>query len=513
MSMDESFIICDENEVDDQDGNEIKKEEAMSKQRKKLVKPRSHIWDRFTKFTNKNMEKEIFFEAQGFRYFCSQMQNKFVVPFRMIVARDCYEMLLDERLNLNKRILNFCLISSRKGQAIGKAIEKCLLAWGLENVMTITVDNVSSNDTAIAYKKQESKLVNDGLKLVTDAVCRVQGAVKFILSSPSRIEKFYKCVSDKKIPSKNILYWHLRGMMGEDPNFHEHLLDPHGYGNGLGKPTTDDWDQVKNLVQLLEVFYNLTLRVSEWCESPDYEFKEMAKRMKEKCDSYWGDPKKLNVMLYVVAVLNPRYKWKTVEFGIIQMYTKDNDASVVCTRIKNALYDLYDEYKGFHSTPATTNQSDGASSSRKDVEPSLSKKGLMRSKFKKLKESREDGELTKTEADKYLDEVIEEDGDGFDISTWWKNNSSRFPILSLVTRDVLAIPVSTVASESAFRTGGRVLDSFRSSLSPKMAKALISCQDWLRASSPKVEECLEDIAQLENELLKINLAPSVIDVP
>ena len=46
-------------------------------------------------------------------------------------------------------------------------------------------------------------------------------------------------------------------------------------------------------------------------------------------------------------------------------------------------------------------------------------------------------------------------------------------------------------------TGGRVLDSFRSSLSPKMAEALISCQDWLRASSPKVEECLEDIAQLE----------------
>ena len=70
--------------------------------------------------------------------------------------------------------------------------------------------------------------------------------------------------------------------------------------------------------------------------------------------------------------------------------------------------------------------------------------------------------MTKTEVDKYLDEVTEEDEDGFDILTWWKNNSSRFSILSLVTRDVLAIPVSTVASESAFSTGGRVLDSFRS---------------------------------------------------
>ncbi|XP_057537538.1 zinc finger BED domain-containing protein RICESLEEPER 2-like [Amaranthus tricolor] len=218
-------------------------------------------------------------------------------------------------------------------------------------------------------------------------------------------------------------------------------------------------------------------------------------------------------MLYVAAVLDPRYKWETVEFGIRQMYTKDNDASVVCMRVKNALYDLYNEYKGFHSTSATIVQSDGASSSSKDVEPGLPKKGLMRSKFKKFKESREDGELTKTEVDKYLDEVTEEDGDDFDILTWWKNNSSRFPILSLVARDVLAIPVSTIASKSAFSTGGRVLDSFRSSLSPKMAEALISCQDWLRASSLKVEECLEDIAQLENELSKINLAPSVIDVP
>ena len=42
----------------------------------------------------------------------------------------------------------------------------------------------------------------------------------------------------------------------------------------------------------------------------------------------------------------------------------------------------------------------------------------MRSNFKNFKESHEDGKLTKTEADKYLDEAIEEDGDGFDILTW-----------------------------------------------------------------------------------------------
>jgi hypothetical protein len=84
------------------------------------------------------------------------------------------------------------------------------------------------------------------------------------------------------------------------------------------------------------------------------------------------------------------------------------------------------------------------------------------------------------ELERYLDEERADDDVYFDILVWWKQNSCRYPVLSTMVRDVLATPVSTVASESAFSTGGRVLDTYRSSLSPQMAEALICAQNWLK---------------------------------
>ncbi|KAL5723729.1 hypothetical protein ACHQM5_007093 [Ranunculus cassubicifolius] len=49
-----------------------------------------------------------------------------------------------------------------------------------------------------------------------------------------------------------------------------------------------------------------------------------------------------------------------------------------------------------------------------------------------------------------------------------------------MARDILAIPISTVASESVFSTGGRVVDKYRSSMGTATAQALICGQDWLR---------------------------------
>ncbi|KAL0289876.1 UNVERIFIED_CONTAM: putative AC transposase [Sesamum angustifolium] len=67
------------------------------------------------------------------------------------------------------------------------------------------------------------------------------------------------------------------------------------------------------------------------------------------------------------------------------------------------------------------------------------------------------------------------------------------------------VPVSTVASESAFSTGGRVLDAFRSSLSPKIVQALIYSQDWLlKDFKPiSIEEDLSELEVVEKGIMVI----------
>lgn len=48
-----------------------------------------------------------------------------------------------------------------------------------------------------------------------------------------------------------------------------------------------------------------------------------------------------------------------------------------------------------------------------------------------------------------------------------------------MARDILTILVSTVASESAFSVGAKVLDQYCSSLKSDMAEAIIFTKDWL----------------------------------
>ena len=69
----------------------------------------------------------------------------------------------------------------------------------------------------------------------------------------------------------------------------------------------------------------------------------------------------------------------------------------------------------------------------------------------------------------------------FNILAWWKSNGPKYPTLQCITRDILAIPLSTVASKSAFSTSDRLLSPHHNKLHAKAVEALMCAQNWLWA--------------------------------
>jgi hAT family C-terminal dimerisation region len=47
--------------------------------------------------------------------------------------------------------------------------------------------------------------------------------------------------------------------------------------------------------------------------------------------------------------------------------------------------------------------------------------------------------------------------DSIDILSYWKRNETAYPTLAMMTRDIFAVPVSTVPSESCFSSANMIL--------------------------------------------------------
>ena len=95
-------------------------------------------------------------------------------------------------------------------------------------------------------------------------------------------------------------------------------------------------------------------------------------------------------------------------------------------------------------------------------------------------------QLEKSEVDAYLEDgVVFHDSEvdpPFDTLRWWRENNNKYKVLSIMTCDILSIPITTVASESAFSAGGRIIDPHRASLGTDTVQFLTCGADWIRAS-------------------------------
>ncbi|XP_065323437.1 uncharacterized protein LOC135930548 [Gordionus sp. m RMFG-2023] len=81
------------------------------------------------------------------------------------------------------------------------------------------------------------------------------------------------------------------------------------------------------------------------------------------------------------------------------------------------------------------------------------------------------------EISKYVDEAtISIDTNPLD---WWKLNKNRYPVLSKIARDYLAIPATSPSSERTFSEGRYVITDQRCSLDEHTIQACLCLKSWM----------------------------------
>lgn len=140
-----------------------------------------------------------FVEYEGFRKYSHNLYSTFTIPSSVEVAADCFKLFVEERKKLKslikgrrlclsigiwscvygfnymcltthwiddgwkweRRILKFHQIHDCSGKTIGEEIELCLLEWGVDRILTLTLHDGSSNDLLTGKWKSTSIILEN----------------------------------------------------------------------------------------------------------------------------------------------------------------------------------------------------------------------------------------------------------------------------------------------------------------------------------------------------------------
>ncbi|XP_042010981.1 zinc finger BED domain-containing protein RICESLEEPER 2-like [Salvia splendens] len=306
-------------------------------------------------------------------------------------------------------------------------------------------------------------IVKDGIKELNYAIKYIRNVVVFIHSSSSRLSKFreyavlakFSCMS--KVPMDVKMRWNstykmldvalkYRGvferMVGEWIPFMRYFDEKDDKGKQrMRPPLKEDWDNAKAFVHFLKNFYDVTLELSasktptsqmisvsmfalqieieKKCDDSDPIMSEVAKAMKVKFDKYWGDWNKMNPVIFIANVLDPRNKLKMLQVSVKKLKRfgdSNQEVRELCDRFKNDLVTLWAEYKGVSDTlvtqkPLLENSGDGD-------DTGLGGSGLFDELYNGVQEEVSQDQLNQisNEVDKYLaDEMEKRSNPYFDL--------------------------------------------------------------------------------------------------
>ncbi|CAO1948759.1 unnamed protein product [Urochloa humidicola] len=217
---------------------------------------------------------------------------------------------------------------------------------------------------------------------------------------------------------------------------------------------------------------NIFLSIRKWQSSDIPKVEEMSIKMKDKFNKYWSD---VHGLMAVAAVLDPRYKLQLLNALFLKIHGLESVAMEAVSKVRDLLYNLVLEYQDSMENVATTDgtQTRPNAPTQMDDEDWIDTFDDYMSKQPAVAST-----YVRTELDLYLEEPLLPRTQELDIVQWWQHAGIKYPTLRKIARDVLAIPMTTVASESAFSTSGRIISPHRSRLAPSMIEALMCMQAW-----------------------------------
>ncbi|KAF3652555.1 Zinc finger BED domain-containing protein RICESLEEPER 2 [Capsicum annuum] len=433
---------------------------------------------------------------------------------------------IDSEWKIHRKILNIIMEPYPDSDtAFSHAVAACLSDWSMEGKLFSVTINQPLGDAAVdnlrALLSVQNPLVLNGQLLVGSCLARtlssiaqgafvflhgtvkkVRDSVKYVKTSESHEEKFLDLKQQLQVPSTKTLslddqtQWNTTYEMllaaselkevfscldTSDPDYKD-------------APSMEDWKQVEVLCNYLKTVFDtanlltaptvpttntffheawkIQLELVRAAGSEDPFISSLTKTMQEEFDKYW---KNCCLILAIAVVMDPRFKVKLVEFSFTKIYGEE--AGTYVNIVEEGIHELFREYVALPLplTPAYAEEvNDGA------LKQENGGAGLTDFDAYIMETT---SQQSRSELDQYLDESLLPRVHEFDVVGWWKLNRIKYPTLSIMARDILSVPVSTVTSDSVFSTAGKEMDRYRCSLRPETVEALICAKDWLQNAS------------------------------